>query len=754
MRWMGISKKQFNDAGVSPGEENVSAYFGCTFSVDTLPQVLEVHIGALNQYKLWINGECLLSGPCRGDRLRAYYDTIDLAPYVHKADNFLVIQVLSYPSKPRDKKYKGPTYCYCCDDGPMLAVENSNEEFDFSDVEKWEVHIDTAMDWASGTMAGAAECVYGEKVIYRPYVNPQLPKSIHFAVDRGEAFYNAYGEIKYPVLKERPIPLMYRKKAVFQNGEAVAIKANSLVRFVLDAGRITTAYFRLRMKGGRGGKVRMAYAESYVHLDENGKPHKDIRDDASGVIRGYADEYFPSGREEIYEPFLFRTFRFVEVTVETVDEEMVVEPLEYIETAYPMEQKASIKSSEQWIEKIWKISVNTLQNCMHDTYEDCPYYEQLQYVMDTRLEILFTYMLSGDTRLAKKAIEDFYCSRIQDGLLQSRYPSNALQVIPGFSLYWILMLEDYYIQTGDIFFLRKYIPTAEGIAEAFYCKLGTDGMVAPMGYWDFADWTRQWDGDKGRPTALKYGASTLHNLLYVYALQSLSRMLKILNRFDSSEEYQKSAERIMSAVETLCYDAERGMYREGADFKQFSQHTQVWAVLTGLAKEDKAKEILKHAICDEDVVKCSFVMQFYLFRALEKAGIYEMTMPLWKAWQQLLELNCTTVPEKPYHPRSDCHGWGALPLYEFTAKLLGVEPLTAGWQAIKVSPKIHLIDNLSGRVPTPYGTVFLQWKHCEGTIRLSAKVPVGVKVVLYLPDDSSEEIANGYLEKIIKNTDL
>ena len=118
-------------------------------------------------------------------------------------------------------------------------------------------------------------------------------------------------------------------------------------------------------------------------------------------------------------------------------------------------------------------------------------------------------------------------------------------------------------------------------------------------------------------------------------------------------------------MEERCWDEEKGLYKEGPFTEEYSQHAQIYAVLSGLAAGDRARAIMEKTLADKSLVQCSFMQGYYLFRALEAAGMYEKTADLWQPWQDFIDLHCTTFPETPYDPRSDCHAWSALPLSEF-----------------------------------------------------------------------------------------
>lgn len=668
--FIGISPEVLTELGRDPSRRIASVWFGFRTELESVPERCEIEVTGRSQFKLFVNGSSLLFGPCRGPRDTAYFDTIDIAPWLKAGENRVVMQVFSYPEKPSHSSGEnGPNYCFGDSDGPAISMDGVIGGRDTADPANWRVWPDKGQGFNNYQifLLGSNESVDGSLSLENPFFRPQWDEADALpAVIVQPRPYDDFGARQGKIFLPRPIKLLSRRERYFPRWEARSFAPNTRESFVLDAGELTTAYFRIGLQGGRGAKVQIMYAESYMKKDENGMPFKGMRDDASGFIDGIYDEYTVGG-DTVYEPFLFRTFRFVQISVETAEEPLTLIPQSYIETFYPLENTKKPVFTDPKREKLYDVAFRTLQLCAHDTYEDCPYYEQLMYACDSRLEILFTYAATDDLSLPRHAIRLFGGSMQENGMTQARFPSREEQTIPAFALYFILMLEDYVNRSGDLDFVRPYISTAERIAETFLAKRTDSGMLAPQGYWDYFDWTVDWSRRSFActPNAALDGESALQNLFFVYAMQSLCRLLPRFHRADLAAYYGEECKKLLELVEERCWCAERGLYREGAFTDEFSQHSQIYAVLTGLAEGEKAKALMEKVLEDKSLVRCSFMQGYYLFRALEKAGMYERTEALWQTWQDFIDLHCTTFPETPYSPRSDCHGWSALPLSEF-----------------------------------------------------------------------------------------
>ena len=667
--FIGLMPQALAQAEISPARQIVPVWFGCQVPLDNVPESSPVQVSGRSQFKLFVNGESVLFGPCHSGKTVAYYDTLDLTPWLKMGENRLVFQVFSYPENPPTREAQGPNYCYGDDGGPAICVEGVLGGKDLSAPENWCAWLDRGMGFNaySTFLLGANEVVDGAGSLENPFFRQEWPQTGLLPTQVVQPFAcDPFGQRTGKTFLPRPIPLLYRREKAFPQWEQRTVPACSKEQFVLDAGELTTAYFRIGFQGGKAAKVQLMYAESYYQIGKDGKPYKAVRDDISGFIDGVYDEYIVGGNT-VYEPFRFRTFRFVQVTVETAEEPLTILPQPYVETAYPLENTKKPAFTDPKKEKLYDVAFRTLQLCAHDTYEDCPYYEQLMYACDTRLEILFTYAATDDRALPRQAIRLFASSLQENGFTQARFPSRVPQTIPSFALHFVLMLEDYVRHTGDWNFVKPYISLAEGIVETFLGKRCESGLLAPQGYWDYFDWTQAWSEQAiaCTPTAAVDGESALQNLFFVYACQSLCRLLSHFHREDLARHYQAECEKLLALVEERCFVPEKGLYKEGPKTEEYSQHTQIYAVLAGLVQGEKAQVLMEKVLTDKSLIPCSFMQGYYLFRALEKAGMYHYTEPLWQTWQDFIDLHCTTFPETPYDPRSDCHGWSALPLWEF-----------------------------------------------------------------------------------------
>jgi alpha-L-rhamnosidase len=776
--WIGVPEKQYNLRNLPRGNTGTRvAYFKNSFNLKEKAK-LTINISANSRYRLWINGKAVTSGPCKGDRFRRYYESIDVSEYLAAGDNVIAAKVVDYtPYEASGFADNGPTSIVSNAAGIRFILggecKGANGEIlcDLTTGKaNWKVYLDNAVAWVPSPIThwmGAMESVDGSLLPYNWKEEIQIDEAWSKAKviepAQGSPWAAPFGIIPTFPLTERNIPLLYEKKREFtsemkpkaQAYEVFSFKLNKEVilkpqgKYVveLNAGELTTGFFNLKVKGGQGSKVIIKYTEAYSKEVEGQGRVKGVRDDNDNYdFIGHQDVYYPSGKEEVYEPFWFRTFRFVRIEVETGVEELhITEPV-YYETGYPLEVKTEVYSSTHWINPLWDISLRTLKRCMHETYEDCPYYEQLQYTMDTRIQIIFSYLVSGDSRLARKAIEDYASSLIPEGILQSRYPSAEPQVIPTFALYWIMMVEDYYMQTGDKGIIKKYRSTIDTILNWYDERMGESGLVENLGYWEFIDWVKQWD--KGVPDAVNVGPSASHNFIYAYTLKVAARINKACGRDGIADEYEDRAASIINKVEKLCFCEEDNLYKEGPNFDGYSVQAQLWAVLSKAATGERAKSVLRKSLSMPEIPQCSYVMSFFLFRALEEADIYEDTEKLWDMWKKLIEMKLTTTPEDQVQPRSDCHAWGALPLYEFSTNLLGVKSGEAGWEKIVVEPRTLSLKDMSGSVVTPKGIVTVAWRKENGEFHISLNSPEGIPCTVKLPDGRVYELQNGGSFKI------
>jgi hypothetical protein len=507
---------------------------------------------------------------------------------------------------------------------------------------------------------------------------------------------------------------------------ATTIPAGSHVHLLLDRKTLITAYPQLMVSGGKGASIRLTYAEALFDKEM----HKGDRDEvADREAKGLNDLFLPDGgRNRVFEPLWWRTWRYLDLEIETKDEPLTLEKLGAQFTAYPFEEKASFESPDEDLAKIWEVSWRTARMDAHETYMDTPYYEQLQYVGDTRLQALISYAVAGDGRLGRQAIEAFDQSRTPDGITRSRYPSSLPQSIPTFSLLWIGMVRDWWMYQPNPEPARALLPGTRTVLNWFEGYEQPDGLLRKLPWWSFIDWV-----PKGTiPTYDANGESCMTTLQYLGALEDGAALEKGLGDGVFAERYQKRAAHVREGLRSKCWNPGRNLMAETPEQKLFSQQASILGVLLDVVPQASQKTVLEKVLKIEpgdkldDVLSASWYFRYYLARALEHAGMGDEYLGSLDSWRGLLKQHFSTWPEEPGNTRSDSHAWSAHPIYDLLTVVAGIEPASPEFKTVRIAPHMGSLPTLKATYPHPEGTIRVEY--VRKSAGLDAKVTLPGKL--------------------------
>ena len=512
--------------------------------------------------------------------------------------------------------------------------------------------------------------------------------------------------------------------AFLRGSGEVVVPARTRASLLLDQSHTTNAYPVLTFSGGAGASVTMTYAEALFDSAWS----KGNRGDVEGrAIHGVHDIVYPDGgTRRTFQPLYWRSFRYVQLDVETAGEPLTLHEFHGVFTGYPLRDRAHFSSDEAWIADVWRMDWNGARIGAFETYMDTPYYEQLQYVGDTRVQALISLYMSGDDRLVRQAIEHFDVSRVPEGLTTSRYPSALAQVIPPFSLIYVAMVDDYHMLRADPAFVRARLPGVRGILDWYARHVDRTGMLGPMPYWNYIDWAPEWTD--GVPPGALDGHSATITLLYAYALQRAARLETDIGDPAVASSYQRRAADLIRAARATAWDAGRGLFRDAAGGATYSQQTNALAILTDAVPYAQQRAVMERVLSDSTLTKATYYFSFYLLEALREAGMADRYVAQLAPWREMLRLGLTSTPENPEPTRSDSHAWAAHPNYGLLATVLGVRPASAGFRTIRIEPALGPLQWAEGRVPTPAGDVDMRVSRTRGNgIRASVTLPPGMR---------------------------
>jgi alpha-L-rhamnosidase len=740
----GLWQADWITSPTAPQRDAAVLHFKKVVDLATAPEHFPVRVSADNQFVLFVNQQEVGRGPAHSDLSHWKYETYDLARFLHAGQNVIAATVWNFGVLTELAQMSDRTAFVL--DGDDKSVNTD---------ETWQVETDKGlaplakphdMQWfyyaaePGERIDGAAWDWSWNDALFGTAWTKAV--SLGRAAPRGVPLQNVNWQLvadNLPAMdmQEQAGGRVVRVSGIGDAGgfpeRVLDIPAHTKATILLDNSVLTTAYPELTVSGGGGSTVRVTYSEALY----DAKGGKGNRNDIAGKhIVGIQDEFVPGGgQQRRFSPLAWRTWRYVQLDIETGDQPLTLDNFRSRFTAFPFRQQAQFESNDPSLAKIWEIGWRTARLDAHDTYMDTPYWERLQYVGDTRIQALLSYTVAGDDRLARQAIQAFDNSRFSDGLTQSRYPSAVEQIIPPFSLLWVGMVHDFWMYRDDEQFVRAQLPGARTVLDWFLARQRQDGFLGKIDWWPFVDWAK--DFSFGDPPMDANGESSIITMQFVEALRYAAELESAYGDAARAQRYREAAERAVAGIRERCWNAEYGLLADTPAQKHFSQHANILGVWLDVIPREKQKDVLTKILSASDagfaasgpvppMTLATYYFRFYLARALDHAGMGDDYLRLLQPWHDMMAEGLTTWAEQPEPTRSDSHAWSAHPNYDLLTIVAGVRPAAPGFAKVSIMPHLGALKNVNAAVPTPKGLIEAKYAVTASGVKAEITLPAGM----------------------------
>ncbi|MCP1415564.1 alpha-L-rhamnosidase C-terminal domain-containing protein [Paenarthrobacter sp. A20] len=388
-------------------------------------------------------------------------------------------------------------------------------------------------------------------------------------------------------------------------------------------------------------------------------------------------------------------------------------------SAHPAPRRGAFVSSDVQLNRIWSISAYTLRLCMHELMLDGIKRDRMPWMGDQALNTLSNVYSFGDGAI------------VRDGLVALGQPRHGyINGISDYSLWWLINTFSYHRHFGDVEHLAREKERIHAFAQALSGYADERGIFRPSHEPDtfedaaeggiFIDW-----GVTVDPTRV----FTALQILWYWAMKSAADVLAAAGH-PGAHLWREKSELIALTLRSEAWDPRQKAWREYFDSSSTSSpYANMLAVLSGLTSE--AAPGIRDALLAAERVGTPFMTSFAL-RALAQTGHRaEAVERIRSLWGTMVDAGALTfweefgaTGEDPYEMygrpfgKSLCHAWSSGPAALLPEIVLGIRPLSDGWDEFTVETDLGHLDWAAAVVPTPHGDIVVQADKGQLTVEL------------------------------------
>lgn len=501
-----------------------------------------------------------------------------------------------------------------------------------------------------------------------------------------------HNENKESLLKEKILQITTNEQDCFVLSNKKQAD-NSYI--LLDFGKEMNAKIRILtylVDGADMAKLRITYGESVSEaLSEIGE--RNATNDHS--TRDYSYDFPDYSDITLNES----GFRFAKIELLSKNVSIKIKSIVAVAVYRDIPYLGSFRCNDDTLNRIFDTAAYTCHLSMQQFMWDGIKRDRLVWVGDMHPEMLAVRTIFGN-----------HC--IIDESLRFMRETTPLPLwmngMPTYSLWWIIILWDWFFYTGNTEFIEENKIYARELIEII-CKLvNEDGSDNLPSY--FLDW----------PCNNKKAGISGSRALLAYCLDKATEMTKYFKDFQLAE--------LCELKKTYLLKTEAHSF--GA------KQVEAFYSLTGWKDEKQAAQVILNNGCQG----FSTFMSYYLLKASSKRSISEALDALKEYYGAMLEMGATTfwedfdimwcknsypITSLPIENKNDihgdfgkfcyqglrhslCHGWSSGPVAFIAEEVLGIKICAPGCRKIMIKPRLGNLKFVKGSYPTPYGIIRIE----------------------------------------------
>ncbi|WP_234736999.1 glycoside hydrolase family 78 protein [Tellurirhabdus bombi] len=548
------------------------------------------------------------------------------------------------------------------------------------------------------------------------------------------------------VLESQPTPPI----RVTETLKAQAIKEVKPDTFIVDLGQNLVGWARLHVRGPRGTKVTLRFAE---RVNEDGTLYLDNLRSAK-----VTDVYTLKGDgEEVWEPrFVYHGFRYVEITgfpgtptVNSLEGRVVHDDLPIV---------GSFASSNSLLNQLYKNAFWGIRGNYRGMPTDCPQRdERMGWLGDRAIGSKGESFVFGHHDLYAKWLTDIEDAQLESGSIPDVAP--AYWKMYSDNMTWpaayIIIANMLYEQYGDDVPIRKHYPSMKKWLTHMRTKYMKDYIMTKDTYGDWCMPPESPELIHSQDPKRKTDGTFLGTAFYYNMLTIMEQFAEITGNSADKREFAELAGHVKKAFNDKFLNRDRQFYSNN------TATANLFALAYGLAPEELRSGVFEQLVERTTVehkghISTGLVGAQWLMRTLSDNGRPDLAYRIatntdYPSWGYMIQNGATTIWElwngNTANPamNSGNHvmllGDLIIWMYENLAGIKAEEP---GFKRIIMKPTITGdLTSVTSSFESFHGRIGSEWERKGGKFNWKVTVPGNTRATLYIPATDQKAVREG-----------